>query len=180
MDPKLWLTTLLLAALGSCSTINPDDPRRAFFERWQGLCNAEFEGETVFPADPGPDFKDHPLTATIADCSENTVAIPFAVGENRSRTWLLRRLPGGDLELKHDHRHSDGTPDEITLYGGTTRNHGSVTQQSFPADAYTAQLIPDAATNEWFLTLSADGQQLTYYLERHGKPRFKAELQRVR
>ncbi len=51
--------------------------------------------------------------------------------------------------------------------------------QSFPADAHTAQLIPDASTNEWFLSLSEDGKHLTYYLERHSKPRFKAVLDRV-
>jgi hypothetical protein len=22
------------------------------------------------------------------------------------------------LQLKHDHRHEDGTPDEVTMYGG--------------------------------------------------------------
>ncbi len=30
-----------------------------------------------------------------------------------------------------------------------------------------------------FLSLAADGAGLTYYLERHGKPRFRAELRRV-
>jgi hypothetical protein len=37
----------------------------------------------------------------------------------------------------------------------------------------------DPFSNEWFLSLAADGPGLTYYLERHGKPRFRAELRRV-
>ena len=45
---------------------------------------------------------------------------------------------------------------------------------------FGTKLVPEAATNEWFLTVTADGQQLTYYLERHGKPRFEATLQRAR
>ena len=73
-------------------------------------------------------------------------------------------------------RHADGTPDEVTLYGGVAVDAGSALSQSFPADRYTANLIPEAATNEWFLSFSADGQELTYYLERHGKARFKAVL----
>jgi hypothetical protein len=56
---------------------------------------------------------------------------------------------------------------------------GSPLSQSFPADSYTANLIPEAASNEWFLSFSADGQELTYYLERHGKPRYKAVLSKV-
>ena len=73
-------------------------------------------------------------------------------------------------------RRADGTPDEVTLYGGVAVDAGSALSQSFPADRYTANLIPEAATNEWFLSFSADGQELTYYLERHGKARFKAVL----
>ena len=47
---------------------------------------------------------------------------------------------------------------------------------TFPADALTASLIPDAATNAWTISLSEDGQQITYFLERDNKPRFKAIL----
>ena len=83
------------------------------------------------------------------------------------------------LQLKHDHRHADGTPDEVTMYGGTAVEPGSDLSQSFPADTYTAELIPEAATNVWSITLSADGTQISYYLERHQKPRFRARLYRV-
>jgi len=56
---------------------------------------------------------------------------------------------------------------------------GSPLKQSFPADAYTAGLIPEAATNEWFLSFNEAGDELTYYLERHGQPRFRAVLKRA-
>ncbi|MEM1413211.1 MAG: hypothetical protein AAGH19_12715 [Pseudomonadota bacterium] len=131
----------------------------------------------MYPADPGEAWKDQVLVAHVQSCEAEVVRIPFIVGEDRSRTWIIRRVDGG-LELKHDHRHEDGTPNEITQYGGTTKAPGTRRSQSFPADAYTAALIPEAATNEWFLSFSEDGRELTYYLERHGMPRFKAVLVR--
>lgn len=149
----------------------------AFFSRISSLCGERFTGQSIFPEDPGDAWRGKTLVAYIKQCDKEEIRIPFLVGENDSRTWILRRVDGG-LELKHDHRHEDGTPDEVTMYGGTTAGAGSFLAQSFPADAYTAELIPDAATNEWFLSFSEDASELTYYLERHGKPRFKAVLKR--
>ena len=116
-----------------------------------------------------------PINAGKHKTFEGGIRIPFMVGPDTSRTWLLTRTANG-LELKHDHRHVDGTPDEITLYGGVAIDAGRPMAQSFPADNYTANLIPEASTNEWFLRFSSDGLELTYYLERHGKARFKAVL----
>ena len=154
------------------------DPQIAFFERIHTLCGARFEGKSVFPEDPGDAFRDQTLVAIVEDCGERVIRIPFQVGSDHSRTWVLTRTVDG-LQLKHDHRHADGRPDEVTLYGGTANSPGSELSQSFPADTYTAELIPDAATNEWFLSLSADSATMTYYLERHNKARFKAILKRV-
>ncbi len=154
------------------------DPQTMFFERIRSMCGARFEGQSIFPDDPQDSFYGVPLVAVVQSCEEREIRISFRVGEDTSRTWILTRSPTG-LELKHDHRHDDGTPDEITMYGGTAVDPGSATNQSFPADTYTAELIPDAATNEWFLTFSDEGRALTYYLERHGAPRFKATLHRI-
>ena len=151
------------------------DPQQAFWQQLHGLCGARFEGETTFPDDPGEAFRDQLLVAVVESCTDEEIRVPFTVGEDRSRTWILRQVEGG-LELKHDHRHEDGTPDEVTMYGGTTSTPGTAHQQAFPADAHTAALIPEASTNVWQITLSEDGQTLTYYLERHSKPRFKAVL----
>lgn len=167
---------LILAIALPAAAETPVPAHTQFFESLAQLCGSRFEGQVEFPEDPGDAFRDKLLVAHIADCRADAIRIPFHVGEDRSRTWVLRRVSGGGLELKHDHRHADGTPDEVTMYGGTTQTSGTPLSQSFPADALTAELIPAAATNEWSLTLSEDGTRLTYSLERHGKPRFRATL----
>jgi hypothetical protein len=57
-----------------------------------------------------------------------------AAAEDRSRTWVITRTATG-LRLKHDYRHTDGTPDALTMYGGDTVGPGTAQRQSFPADA---------------------------------------------
>lgn len=173
---------VVLATTTGCQTTPVQAPSPAtdrFFNTLTNLCGARYEGASVFPEDPGDSFRDKILVATISTCAANEVRVPFVVGEDHSRTWVIRRVDEG-LELKHDHRHADGSPDEVTNYGGVTNNPGTPLEQSFPADTETAALLPEAATNEWWLQFSADLSVLTYYLERHGKPRFKAVLKRVR
>ncbi len=132
----------------------------------------------TFPSDPKHDFAGKTLRAHIATCSSTEVRVPFQVGEDRSRTWVFTRSPSG-LQLQHDHRHADGTPDPVTMYGGFANASGSALMQTFPADPYTAKLIPAAATNVWTVHLSPDGSELTYQLERDGKLRFVAVLKRT-
>jgi len=162
-------------AADTASTLLLNTNQQAFFDKVKSMCGTRFEGKSVFPEDPSDSFSGKLLVAVIETCGDDEIRIPFMVGPDTSRTWVLKRTVNG-LQLKHDHRHADGTPDEVTLYGGVAVDTGSAISQSFPADSYTADLIPEASTNEWFLSFSADGQELTYYLERHGKPRFKAVL----
>ena len=170
----LALTVLLCGPLTAAAC----DARWQFFSELRKLCGARFEGASTFPDDPKHDFAGKRLVAVFAHCSDNEVRIPFAVGEDRSRTWLIR-WQAGQLSLKHDHRHADGSPDAVTMYGGAAAEKGTGRVQAFAADAYTAELIPAAATNVWTLSLSDDGKTLTYHLDRDGKPRYEAVLQRV-
>lgn len=176
-SPWLLATVLFLFALTPVAE-GQSDAQDAFFERMAGLCGSIFEGYSSFPPDPDHDFAGKLLIATVATCSDNEIRVPFVVGEDRSRTWILTRSEQG-LLLKHDHRHEDGTPDEVTMYGGWATDDGAAWLQSFAADEHTQALLPEAATNVWSLSLAPDGGSLTYYLERHGEPRFKATLARV-
>jgi len=74
-------------------------------------------------------------------CDETQLQIPFHVGEDASRTWLITKT-GSGLSLKHDHRHSDGTEDTLTQYGGHTVDAGWAQVQSFPADQYSKNDLP--------------------------------------
>ena len=169
-------TTLLLALAvlaGSQLTSADSDSREVFFGRLTELCGATFEGYSSFP--PEGSFAGKLLVAEVADCGEEEIRIPFAVGADRSRTWIVTRSDRG-LLLKHDHRHEDGTPDELTMYGGWATEEGSSESQSFAADEHTRELIPEAATNVWTLSLAPDGTELKYSLKRHTEPRFSATL----
>jgi hypothetical protein len=171
------LVALYASMVSHATFAGQSESQDAFFQKVASFCGTSFTGQSSFPEDPGDAWRGKELVAHIKTCNPDEIRIPFIVGEDHSRTWILRRVEGG-LQLQHDHRHADGIADEVTLYGGTTLSNGSHLAQSFPADDYTAGLIPEAATNEWFLSFSEDGTELTYYLERHGKPRFRATLKK--
>jgi hypothetical protein len=174
-------STLFALALASAAALSPPaqapDARAQFFDTLGALCGARFEGAMSFPDGPH-DFAGKRLVATVASCTPTEIRVPFVVGEDRSRTWVFSRVDDG-LQLKHDHRHEDGTPDEVTMYGGMASAAGSAQVQSFPADAHTARLIPAAAGNVWTVSLDPDGKRLSYHLDRDGKPRFTAVLARA-
>ena len=115
----------------------------------------------------------------VRACGENEIRIPFHVGTNRSRTWIVTRSAGG-LRLKHDHRHEDGSEDKITQYGGDTAAPGTAVRQDFPADAHTAALIPAAKTNIWTLVVEP-GRIFAYGLRREAENRrFRVEFDLTR
>ena len=148
------------------------DAAALFFQNLKTLCGSRFEGATEFPDDPKHPLAGKKLTINFERCSDGEIRIPLQAGEDRSRTWILT-LSAKGLLLKHDHRHADGTPDEVTMYGGWAIE-GDATRQRFAADEETAKLIPDAATNVWTIEVDTARQQLTYALERHSQPRYKA------
>ena len=169
------LVVSLLTVMPAAFAAN--DAAAGFFAALQAQCGARYAGASTFPLDPAHDFAGKTLVAEINSCQPDEIRIPFAVGDDRSRTWIVRRNADG-LSWHHDHRHADGSPDAVTMYGGMATDSGTVLQQAFAADAYTAALLPAAATNVWTVTLSADGSTLTYHLARHGQPRYEAVLHR--
>jgi len=74
------------------------------------------------------------------------------------------------LELKHDHRHEDGSTDDLTMYGGSTTNSGLATTQLFPADEQTRIIIEPAHANVWRIEL-IPGERFSYHLRRLGTDR---------
>lgn len=139
----------------------------AFWEKLQQHCGNAYEGQLA-PGISQPDFEGKKLVMHVRACDANTIRIPFFVGSDRSRTWVLT-FHDGRITLKHDHRHEDGSEDEVTQYGGTAPNAGFEELQIFPADVETANRIPYASTNVWWITLNDN--QYTYNLRRIGTDR---------
>ncbi len=160
-------------------TAAPESPvtatQQAFFSELSKLCGKSFRGMAVFPADGKDPFAGKELTMHVRECSDQEIRIPFHVGEDKSRTWVISQMEEG-LQLKHDHRHEDGTPDKLTMYGGIAMDTDDASTMRFPADAHTAQLIPEASTNEWSLVLSPDGRTFSYILKRNNQLRFQADF----
>jgi len=173
-NTKVTLMVLVVMIAGCANKTITSTPKN-FFNNLQALCGQVFKGASTFPDDPGHDFAGKVLVADFISCNEKQINIKFAVGSDRSRTWVITKSKQG-LLLKHDHRHEDGTPDEVTNYGGWANNQGSVWRQHFVADKETAELIPDARTNVWMLEFDPNNQVLTYDLKRHGLPRYQAQL----
>ena len=140
-----------------------------FWNTLKKHCGKSYEGEIVAGATPGDAFTGKKLVMHVRACEENTIRIPFFVGEDRSRTWVLT-LENSLILLKHDHRLEDGLEDEITQYGGRTPNTGLPNIQFFPADQETADLISYASNNVWWITV--DENSFTYNLRRIGSDRF--------
>ncbi len=175
MKTKSTTLIILLALISACVKKPVPSLQQSFFNNLKSLCGQVFTGASTFPDDPEHDFAGKLLVADFARCEEEQIRIKFAVGEDHSRTWVVTQSENG-LLLKHDHRHADGTADEITDYGGWANNQGSIWQQHFAADQETADLIPAAATNVWMLQYEPNTQVLTYDLKRHGLPRYQAQL----
>ncbi|MEX2273588.1 MAG: D-aminoacylase [Vicinamibacterales bacterium] len=134
------------------------------------LCGKAFEGRLAEGTEASDqDMGAQRLVMHVRACSPSEVRIPFHVGTNRSRTWVITRTPGG-LRLKHDHRHEDGSEDTITQYGGDSRGAAASTSVDFFADAHTASLIPAAATNIWTIGIDP-GRTFTYGLRREAQGR---------
>lgn len=148
-------------------------PVDAFWTALRGLCGKAFAGKLVESVPPDASFAGKALVMHVRECSDTTIRIPFHVGDNRSRTWVLTRT-GNGLRLKHDHRHEDGSEDAVTQYGGDTADEGSATKQEFPADAFTGKLLPISATNIWTVEVEP-GRMYAYALRREGR-RFRVEF----
>ncbi len=168
---------VLLAALGAVTMIAcadqpappPVAPVDAYWASLTGPCGKAFAGAVEEAPAGDTSFANKALVMHVRECNDSVIRIPFHVGEDRSRTWVLTRTADG-VRLKHDHRHADGMEDSVTQYGGDSRPDSSATTVEFPADAFTAQLIPAAATNVWTMIVEP-GTRFVYALRREGTDR---------
>jgi len=167
-----FIIALALLATASCATPIAQ-PRPNFFASLSALCGKAFEGRIVSPpvaADASIAGKR--LAMHVRECPADTIRIPFHVGDDRSRTWVVTRTAGG-YRLKHDHRHADGSEDKVTQYGGDTAAPGSAARQEFPADVFTKALLlregnAAGVANVWAIEVHPE-RMFAYELRRPGR-----------
>ncbi|RPJ66112.1 hypothetical protein DRW07_13205 [Alteromonas sediminis] len=143
----------------------------AFFDAIKQHCGKAFEGEVSVDNQGPSTFSREKLVMHVRMCNDTQLHIPFHVGDNASRTWIITKT-GSGLSLKHDHRKSDGHYDPVTMYGGHTLDAGFDHIQSFPVDEYSRQLfaqkgLPQSLTNIWQMYIYPD--TFSYRLIREGR-----------
>jgi hypothetical protein len=166
------LAALALALAASAAPAATAGDTEAFWGALQALCGNAYAG-TMSTSDPADaDLAGKPMLMHVRTCTGEEVQIPFHVGEDRSRVWVLTRTEDG-LRFKHHHRHEDGSPDEVTFYGGDDDGQGSAGERRFPADEHSREMFertgrPQAVANVWSLEL-VPGERFSYALRRPGR-----------
>lgn len=180
-----WIIVVASVALAGCAGApTPKAPADDFLSALAQHCGKAYVGRIVSnePKPATPDaFEGKPLVMHVRGCDApaSRIDVPFHVGDDHSRTWVLTRTDGG-LRLKHDHRHEDGSPDAVTLYGGDTASAGTVVRQEFPVDAESVAMfkregLEASVTNTWAMQI-VPGERFLYELSRPNGRLFVVEF----
>ncbi|HMG46196.1 MAG TPA: hypothetical protein VK614_01875 [Allosphingosinicella sp.] len=170
-----------LLALAACAVVPRSAPsQEQFYARLRALCGHAYEGRVV----AGDEAADREMAAArlviqVRSCSESELAIPFHVGTDHGRIWVVSRTAGGGLHLSHEHRRADGSEEAVSGYGGDAAGPGNPRRQEFPADQASRDLFirenaPASITNVWAIEI-VPGHVLAYELRRPGRF-FRAEF----
>ncbi|MCF6275007.1 MAG: hypothetical protein L3J05_04510 [Robiginitomaculum sp.] len=146
---------------------------------WGGLnllCGSSYAGKMVSSDEVDADMADKEMTMTV-NCTGKDIRIPFAVADNRSRTWVFSQTETG-LQLSHQHNHEDGSEDKVSQYGGATATDGTATRQEFPADGFSVALfmlqdLEASMANVWAVEITPE--TYTYELNRSSR-HFRVEF----
>jgi len=188
MNASALVPAVLVLALAGCSpqsdAVSHDianAPSDAFMSAVAAHCGKAFEGRIAVnePKTDAPDpFEGKRLVMHVRGCEDpaHELRIPFHVGDDHSRTWVLTRTEHG-VRLKHDHRHKDGSPDAVTMYGGDSKPPGTAQRQSFPVDSDSVAMFRKAdmlasVQNTWAMDVEPD-QRFVYELTRPGGRHFQ-------
>lgn len=162
--------------------LDEPSPRDVWWDTLFALCGQAFSGNLTSTDEADADLVGQPMTMHVRRCEGRRLEIPFHIGDNRSRTWILTRHDDG-LKLQHDHRHEDGSADAVTLYGGDTVGVGQVTDsvyaQLFPVDDYSKELfethgLTASTANTWSIEV-VPARRFSYILRRPGR-HFQADF----
>jgi hypothetical protein len=147
-------------------------PQDAFWANLRALCESAAEGRLIQA--PEGDTQIDPAARLIVhfrECGEDELRFPLHVGENRSRTWVFIRH-ADQLELRHDHRHEDGSEEDNTWYGAATIHEGTANRQEFVSER-------NGMTVGWRVEIQP-GERYTYGTIRDGEWRHHLEFDLAR
>src|SRR3546814_19757441 len=104
-------------------------------------CGQAFAGRIVVdePVAPGPDaFAGKALVMHVRGCDApaRELRVPFHVGDDHSRTWVITRTATG-MRLTHHNLHPAGRADVLTMYARATAAPGRTVPQECPVDPDT-------------------------------------------
>lgn len=159
----LCIGVVVAMALSGCAHLQSGSAQDQFMASIAQHCGKAYAGRIVAdtPKSTTPDpFEGKALIMHVRGCENPTqrLDIPFHVGDDHSRTWVVTRTANG-LRLKHDHRHQDGSPDAVTMYGGDTSTAGSAKRQEFPVDAQSIAIfkqngLTGSVSNTWAMEIN--------------------------
>jgi hypothetical protein len=180
-----WVLAMLTSVLAGCASVSPQmagsqnasapaGPQQGFMASLRALCGKAYAGRMVTDHPNDADLKGKAMIMHVRTCDANGVRIPLHVEDDRSRTWVLTTTSSG-LTLKHDHRHKDGSEDEITQYGGDTINSGTTTRQAL----FERTGRPNSSLNVWGMEM-VPGQRFIYEVTRPNRHvRFEFDLSKT-
>jgi len=168
-----------LFALAACAVVPRSEPsQEQFYARLRALCGHAYEGRLVSSGAADREMAAARLVIQVRSCSDERLAIPFHVGNDHGRVWIVSRTPAG-LHLSHEHYRADGSEEPVSGYGGDSDGPGNPRRQTFPADQASRDLFvrqdaPASITNVWAIEI-VPGRLLAYELRRPGRF-FRAEF----
>ena len=184
---NLIIACLMMAVIGACSpnkgtdnsdTVDSEDSvQDQFFANLTSHCGKGYNGKLVSNDEADADMVGLDMQIKFGPCSEKEIRIPFHVGDQRSRTWVVTRTDSG-LRLKHRHAEEDGSEHHQSQYGGDTSNEGLATRQEFPVDQFSIDLflregLDVSITNVW--TIEVTPEIYAYELNRENR-NFRVEF----
>lgn len=174
IKPTVLCSTLFVSAVfASPAPQVSESTQDQFFDHIARYCGQAFAGRVTEANFTGVEtFTENRLVMHVRKCTDTELQIPFHVGDNHSRTWILTKT-GSGISLKHDHRMPDGSYDDATMYGGHTADSGWANAQSFPADAFSKEDFirrrnPQSIGNTWHMYIFPD-DYFAYRLTREGR-----------
>lgn len=148
-------------------------PQATFIESLAAHCGQAYEGAIIQRPEGDQLFQgDEVLTADFRECTDQEVKIAFHVADNRSRTWVLTPTTAG-IDLRHDHRHEDGSPEPNTWYGAHTQALGTAVRQEFLREPRPG--AEDAPVSGWAIEI-VPNERYTYGTIRDGEWSYRLDF----